>query len=307
MTTPRIRSHRAYWLAAATLAVATLTQSTSAQPTPEQQSAIRSNCRSDFMSKCSGVTPGGKDALMCLQKNVASLSPGCKTAVSATLPAPVPAEAKPAQAAPAPAAVAAAPAAAPVATPPVPASAPPAIMIAPPQPAVKPQQAQKPATAPKQPVAAAPKQAIVAPPAVAPAPPKEAAPTPTEQQMKAIRFTCRREFANNCRGVAPGGAEAIGCLQRHPGKLTPDCKMSLAALGDAMPAAAGPLPPPATRMPNAPVVMTAVIGRACMRDLLLHCRDIKVGDGRKIACLMERGPALAPLCKAALKITEPVR
>jgi hypothetical protein len=38
------------------------------------------------MSKCSGVTPGGKDALLCLQKNVASLSPACQTAVSATIP-----------------------------------------------------------------------------------------------------------------------------------------------------------------------------------------------------------------------------
>ncbi|MBI2713121.1 MAG: hypothetical protein HYX37_01535 [Rhizobiales bacterium] len=301
MTTQRTRLHWVFWLGAAALAVATLTEPATAQVTAEQQSAIRSNCRSDFMSKCSDVTPGGKDALVCLQKNVASLSPGCKTAVSATIPAPAPVQAAPAQAAPAQAApVQAAPA---QAAPPAPAR--PAITAAPPPPIVKPPQAQKPATAPKQPVAAPPKQAVIAPPAATP--PAEVAPAPTEQQMKAIRFTCRREFANNCRGVPPGGAEAIACLQRNPGKLTPDCKMSLAALGDAMPPAAGPLPPPATRTPNAPVVMTAVIGRACMRDLLLHCRDIKVGDGRKIACLMERGPALAPLCKAALNITEPVR
>lgn len=125
--------------------------------------------------------------------------------------------------------------------------------------------------------------------------------------MNAIKFTCRREFANNCRGVPSGGSEAIDCLQRNPGKLSPDCKTSLAALGDARPASPGTPPPAPAGTPNAPVVMTAVIGRACMRDLLLHCRDIKVGDGRKIACLMERGPALAPLCKTALKITAPVR
>src|SRR5690242_21605286 len=91
-----------------------------AQVTAEQQSAIRSNCRSDFMSKCSGVTPGGKEALECLQKNVGGLSPGCRGAVSATMPAPAPP--KPAQAAPpapaataptAPAPTATAPAAAP--------------------------------------------------------------------------------------------------------------------------------------------------------------------------------------------------
>lgn len=65
--------------------------------------------------------------------------------------------------------------------------------------------------------------------------------------------------------------------------------------------------PPPPGMPNAPIVMTAVIGRACLRDLALHCRDTGFGDGQKIACLMARGPKLAPLCKAALKITEPVR
>ena len=125
--------------------------------------------------------------------------------------------------------------------------------------------------------------------------------------MNAIKFTCRREFANNCRGVAAGGSEAIDCLQRNPGKLTAECKTSLAALGDARPASPGTPPPAPAGTPNAPIVMTAVIGRACLRDLALHCRDIKIGDGRKIACLMERGPALSPLCKAALKITESVR
>jgi outer membrane biosynthesis protein TonB len=297
------------------IALAALAGTVAAQVTSEQQSAIRSNCRSDFMSKCSGVTPGGKDALACLQKNVASLAPACKTAVSATMPAPAPAkpaEVKPAPAAPAPAPAAAAapaapaatPAAAPVAAPPAPAAARPAIIAAPPPPAVKPQRSQKPVTEPKQAVVTPP--AAVAPPA-ATAPATEAAPLPSEQQMKAIRFTCRREFANNCRGVPPGGAEAIACLQRNPGKLTPDCKTSLGALGDAMPPAMGPQPPVVTRTPNAPVAMTAVIGRACMRDLLLHCRNTGIGDGQKIACLMERGPALALGCQVALKITAPVR
>ncbi len=53
--------------------------------------------------------------------------------------------------------------------------------------------------------------------------------------------------------------------------------------------------------------MTAVIGRACLRDLALHCRQTGIGDGQKIACLTARGQKLAPACKAALKITEPVR
>lgn len=53
------------------------------QPTDAQRNAIKSACRSDFLSNCSGVTPGGKEALACLQQHEASLSSGCKQAISA--------------------------------------------------------------------------------------------------------------------------------------------------------------------------------------------------------------------------------
>ena len=58
------------------------------QPSQDQIAAIRASCRSDFMANCSGVTPGGKDALECLKRNLAKLSGSCKTAVSAITPAP---------------------------------------------------------------------------------------------------------------------------------------------------------------------------------------------------------------------------
>jgi hypothetical protein len=283
-----------------------------AQVTAEQQSAIRANCRSDFMSKCSGVTPGGKDALMCLQKNVASLAPACKTAVSATIPAAAPAaEAKPAQAAPAAAA----------APPPPPPPAAPAAASAPPPAAPKPSQATI-TTAPPPRAAlparsAAPKPQQVQPPqvpkpavvtsAAAATPAPDAAPAPTAAQLKAVSFSCRRDLSANCRGV-PNGAESIACLRRNSGRLAPECKTSLAAIADTAPLApAAPGTPAATRAPNAPVVMTAVTGRACLRDLALHCRGTGIGDGQKIACLTARGERLAPLCKAALKVTGPVR
>ena len=132
---------------------------------------MKQACRSDFMAKCSGVTPGGKDALACLQRNVAGLSAACKQVVSATMGAPAPAGA----AAAAPAAVAVAPAAA-----------------------------------------------------------------PTPQQLSAVKFTCRADFTRHCSGIQPGGPEALACLQRNAARLTPDCKTSLADLGDAVPAGAAP-------------------------------------------------------------------
>src|SRR5580700_121951 len=54
-----------------------------AAPTAQQKAAIRAACRSDFMSRCSGVQPGGAEALQCLKRNEAQLSPACRSAVAA--------------------------------------------------------------------------------------------------------------------------------------------------------------------------------------------------------------------------------
>ncbi|MBY5572071.1 hypothetical protein HFO55_33715 [Rhizobium leguminosarum] len=69
-------------------------------PTEEQRNAIRAECRSDFIAQCSGVTPGGIEALTCLQQHSATLSAGCRKAVSA-VSKPKSTSAEPAPAAPA--------------------------------------------------------------------------------------------------------------------------------------------------------------------------------------------------------------
>ena len=53
------------------------------QPAKGQQNPLRSACGSDFMAHCSKVDPNGPGALPCLQKNAASLSAKCRTALSA--------------------------------------------------------------------------------------------------------------------------------------------------------------------------------------------------------------------------------
>src|SRR5215831_15749777 len=96
-------------IAAAAL-IALCTPALAQQPTQQQIDAIRSNCRSDFLSNCSGVPRGGPEAVRCLKDHLAQLSPGCHAAVSAITPAPAPKVAAPT---PAPAAAPPAPAAPP--------------------------------------------------------------------------------------------------------------------------------------------------------------------------------------------------
>ena len=92
-------------LIATGLVVGTSLAASAQQPTSEQISAIRASCRSDFMAQCTGVKPGTKEALECLKRNAAKVSPSCKAALDAVGPpptesaAPAPAPAKPAPAA----------------------------------------------------------------------------------------------------------------------------------------------------------------------------------------------------------------
>jgi hypothetical protein len=64
-------------------AAAATPTATPAKPTAQQTATIRAACRSDFMSRCSGVQPGGAEALQCLKRNEAQLSAACRSAVAA--------------------------------------------------------------------------------------------------------------------------------------------------------------------------------------------------------------------------------
>jgi hypothetical protein len=270
------------------LIFAALTASASAQVTSAQQSAIRSNCRSDFQSHCSGVTPGGKDALACLQNNVAKLSVGCQTAVRATLPKEPEQAAKP------------------------PAAPPPAAPAA----------AEKPATIVSAPPKAQPAKRAVTHPATAAAAPVQAAPAaataqsgPTSAQQNAMRQNCRNDFTSKCAGVQPGGKEALACLQQNVTGLSPACKRVVSETMHGAPTAAAPQPAsapaqPAAAAPPAMVPGGVYVEKACARYILMHCREAGLGTGPKVACMVnyvKSGNEVGPRCRAALNITGQLR
>ena len=215
------------------------------EPTPDQQSAIRSNCRSDFMSNCSGVPRGGREAMQCLKDNVAKLSAGCQQAVKAVMPAPAPKPPAPAPvtATPAPPAVpppAVAPAAPVAATPPAPAApAAPAAATATPatvKPAAPP--ASTPPAAAAKPAAAKPAvpaaKSAAKPPASAPSPaaaPPAVIVVAPRQVFALVRTKCRAEYRAYCSDVDIGGGRVVACLQANAASLSPTCQSGLADLG----------------------------------------------------------------------------
>ncbi len=259
------------------------------QPTEAQRDAIRASCRSDFIANCSGVTPGGKEALECLLRNASSLSESCKAAVNAVAEKPAAPVAAPAEpAAPAPARAEPAPRQEPAHA----ASSEEAIKsvqracslsdmmahcswIQPSNPEIvlclkanaadlSPSCQAAVQAAPAAPAAAAaPEPERKTAPARKPEPERASAPPPapvaaaapkkpTPQQQSAIRAACRSDFISHCSGVTPGGAAALQCLQRNAASLSAGCRGALAAIsggGSAPAAAAGEAAAPAAAAP----------------------------------------------------------
>lgn len=243
----------------------------SQQPTDEQKSAIRAQCRSDYEAHCASVPPGGLASLQCLQKNIASLSPSCQTAVRAVEPAASAPKAEPAPNIEPPPKADATPPAAPAAAPPKAAASPPSTKFAP---SSKPTDAQ----------AAAIRSACRADyqKNCAGVPPSGSAALSCLQKSKSkLSQACQQAVD----GVgAPAGSAAAG---------TPSGPQTTAA----PPAAT----PPLLRLrPMRPREELMILRSACGGDVRALCDGIPPGGGRIAQCLASHAASLSPACKSVL-------
>jgi hypothetical protein len=267
----RLLAKSRVWAGLGALLLLSLTAAQAQQPSQAQRDAVRQSCRADFIANCSGVTPGGKDALDCLKRNLTRLGSDCQAAVNAlSSQAPAAEESVPAK----PAAETVPEAAKPK---PVAAQsqddqlaavrqvctlndlmahcswiapnnpellqcmkANASDLSAPCQNAVQ----SLPATAPSAPAAVTrpPEPVQQAEPAKKPVEPARtpapaapasaaAAAKPSTQQTAAIKAACRSDFMSHCAGVQPGGAAALQCLQRNAASLSGACRSAVAAIG----------------------------------------------------------------------------
>ena len=232
------------------------------QPTTTQRDAIRTACRSDYEAHCTSVPTGGKPALMCLQKNMASLSQPCQNAVgaigkpSATAP-PTPSPQTPAATVPGTASTPA------LTTPASGSSTQPsqtqidtirqacrtdyqaACAGVPPGGAAALSCLQKNVATLSQPCEQAVNAAGSAQPSAnttattsdpkstttgAAMAPNPGALTP-RQEIFLVRSSCRQDFRMQCGGVPLGGGRVVECLRANKMSLSPRCQGALVQLG----------------------------------------------------------------------------
>jgi len=261
-------------VAAATVVIAS--PAFSQGPTDAQRAAIKSQCRSDYIAHCSSITPGGAAALQCLQKNMASLSGGCQSAVRAVETS-------------------------------VEKSEPKAETTTDSKPDAKPEAAPA--------AAAAPAAKSTATTTTAAKPAASAMPSkPSDAQIAAIRSSCRSDYPKVCAGVPTGGAPALQCLEKNKSKLSAGCAQAVAAAGGgaAAPTAAAAsgteaaassgtaAAPPLVLRPMRPREVLFVVRSACGADVRALCAGVDPGGGRIIECLATQSASLSPDCRSVL-------
>jgi hypothetical protein len=245
-------------------------------PTEAQRSAIRSQCRSDYMAHCSSVPPGGIESLQCLQKNMSSLSASCKSAVNAVE----------------------APAAAPKAETPkaeTPAAEP-----------AKPAEA----AAPK---AAEPAKAATPAPKAASAPAKKPTDAQVAAIRSACRSDYQKTCASippggaaalNC--LETNKAKLSASCQQAVSAASGGGASTTAAAPASGAAAASPAAAPAAAptvivlRPMLPREELFVLRSACGADVRGLCAGVAPGGGRIMQCLATQAASLSPACKDVL-------
>jgi hypothetical protein len=271
-------------------------------PTDAQRAAIKSQCRSDYIAHCSSVTPGGAAALQCLQKNMASLSGGCQSAVRAVEASVEKPKADTKTDAKTDTKTDATIETKTESKPETKPDAAPATATA--KPAAEPEA--KPAAAP-----AAKTTTTAAKPATSAAPNK-----PSDAQIAAIRSSCRSDYPKVCAGVPTGGAPALQCLEKNKSKLSAGCAQAVAAAGGgaatptaaatpgtegtASPNAAAPAAAPLLLRPMRPREVLFVVRSACGADVRALCAGVDPGGGRIIQCLATQSASLSPDCRSVL-------
>lgn len=96
---------------------------------------------------------------------------------------------------------------------------------------------------------------------------------------------CESEIQQYCSQVMPGDGRLLACFYAHEDKLSGQCQYALytaaAQLEDAI---------------NA----LNYVATECRDDILAHCAEVQVGEGRVLECLDANAAAVSDSCKQAI-------
>jgi len=96
---------------------------------------------------------------------------------------------------------------------------------------------------------------------------------------------CGPEIEKFCSQVTQGEGRMLACFYAHEDKLSGQCQYALYNA--------------AAQLEHAVSSLNYVAGQ-CEDDIVAHCAQVQMGEGRVLQCLKEHGDAVSAKCTAAV-------
>ncbi len=106
-----------------------------------------------------------------------------------------------------------------------------------------------------------------------------------EDIVSQVQKSCETEIKNYCSQVTLGEGRLLACFYAHEDKLSGQCQY---ALYDA-----------SAQLERAVSALNYVAGQ-CQDDLIEHCADVQLGEGRVLECLEANSESISAACAQAL-------
>ena len=109
-----------------------------------------------------------------------------------------------------------------------------------------------------------------------------------EDTIAGLRKACSKELSTFCKGVPEGEGRVLACFYAFEDKVSDKCMYALYDASAQLERAVNALKYAASQ---------------CKDDLNKFCADVKLGEGRGLACLKKNEKSVSQNCNDALKQT----
>ena len=113
--------------------------------------------------------------------------------------------------------------------------------------------------------------------------------TAQEDVVEQALAVCQPEIESYCSQVTPGDGRLLACFIAHEDKLSGECGWALYEAMDEV---------------EAFVAAVAYVAESCWDDIVEHCSEVEMGEGRVAVCLVEHEGEVSTGCKAAMEEVE---
>lgn len=103
--------------------------------------------------------------------------------------------------------------------------------------------------------------------------------------VETVETGCATEISTFCSQVSPGEGRLLACFYAHEDKLSGQCQYALYSAAAQLDQAVSALNYVATE---------------CNDDLMKHCAEVQIGEGRVIECLRANKDSVSAACMTAV-------